>query len=87
VRRAKGITQDAPAETMGTATKNIQRIEAGQNLTLRTLARVKLISARLRAARWSDTQAGGDRTRDLRLIRPALSRLSYSPVWVVSSWK
>jgi transcriptional regulator with XRE-family HTH domain len=40
IRRAKGITQDGLAESLGTATKNIQRIEAGQNLTLRTLARL-----------------------------------------------
>lgn len=39
-RRARGLTQEAAAERYGTALKNWQRIEAGQNLTLATLARV-----------------------------------------------
>jgi transcriptional regulator with XRE-family HTH domain len=39
-RRARGVTQEAAAERYGTALKNWQRIEAGQNLTLATLARV-----------------------------------------------
>jgi transcriptional regulator with XRE-family HTH domain len=40
VRRARGLTQEAAAERYGTALKNWQRMEAGQNLTLATLARV-----------------------------------------------
>ena len=40
VRRAKGLTQDEMAEKLGTATRAFQRIEAGQNLTLYTLARI-----------------------------------------------
>jgi len=40
VRRSKGLTQEQLAERLETAMKNLQRIEAGQNLTLRTLARV-----------------------------------------------
>lgn len=48
-RRARGLTQDDLAELMGTATKNLQRIEAGQNLTLRTLARIA-VALEVRAA-------------------------------------
>jgi transcriptional regulator with XRE-family HTH domain len=40
VRRARGMTQDQLAEAMGTATRNVQRLEAGQNLTLHTLSRI-----------------------------------------------
>jgi transcriptional regulator with XRE-family HTH domain len=40
VRRARGITQDEVAEALGTATRAYQRMEAGQNLTLHTLARI-----------------------------------------------
>jgi len=40
LRREKGLTQDQFAEVLGTATRNIRRIEAGQNLTLFTLARI-----------------------------------------------
>ncbi len=40
IRRAKGLTQDEMAEKLGTATRAFQRIEAGQNLTLYTLARI-----------------------------------------------
>jgi transcriptional regulator with XRE-family HTH domain len=40
IRRAQGVTQEQLAERLGTAPRNIQRIEAGQNLTLRTLERV-----------------------------------------------
>jgi transcriptional regulator with XRE-family HTH domain len=40
IRRSKGITQDQLAEVLHTATRNIQRLEAGQNLTLYTLARL-----------------------------------------------
>lgn len=38
VRTAKGLTQEALAQRLGIATKNLQRVESGrQNLTLRTL--------------------------------------------------
>lgn len=40
VRRSRGLTQDQVAEAMGTATRNVQRLEAGQNLTLHTLSRI-----------------------------------------------
>jgi len=41
LRQARGLTQDAVAEALGIAVKNVQRLEAGsQNLTLRTLAHV-----------------------------------------------
>jgi transcriptional regulator with XRE-family HTH domain len=41
LRQARGLTQDAVAETLGIAVKNVQRLEAGrQNLTLKTLAHV-----------------------------------------------
>jgi transcriptional regulator with XRE-family HTH domain len=40
IRRERNITQDRIAEALGTATRNYQRLEAGQNLTLETLARV-----------------------------------------------
>jgi transcriptional regulator with XRE-family HTH domain len=40
VRRERGVTQDELAEALGTATRNLQRLEAGQNVTLHTLARV-----------------------------------------------
>ncbi len=41
LRGARGLTQDAVAEALGIASKNVQRLEAGrQNLTLETLAKV-----------------------------------------------
>lgn len=41
LRQARGLTQDAVAEALGIAVKNVQRLEAGrQNLTLKTLASV-----------------------------------------------
>jgi transcriptional regulator with XRE-family HTH domain len=41
LRVARGLTQDAVAEALGIAVKNVQRLEAGgQNLTLVTLKRV-----------------------------------------------
>jgi transcriptional regulator with XRE-family HTH domain len=40
VRRAQGMTQTELAELLGTNLRNVQRIEAGQNLTLYTLARI-----------------------------------------------
>jgi transcriptional regulator with XRE-family HTH domain len=40
IRRSRGVTQDQLAEMLGTATRNVQRIEAGQNVTLHTLARL-----------------------------------------------
>jgi transcriptional regulator with XRE-family HTH domain len=43
LRRAKGLTQDQLAEALGTATRNVQRIEAGQNLTLFTIARIAAV--------------------------------------------
>jgi transcriptional regulator with XRE-family HTH domain len=45
VRRTRGMTQDQFAEALGTATRNIRRIEAGQNLTLYTLARIARVLA------------------------------------------
>lgn len=39
-RREKGITQDAMAEALGCATKNYQRIEYGQNVTIKMLTRI-----------------------------------------------
>jgi transcriptional regulator with XRE-family HTH domain len=43
IRKARGLTQDQLAEAMGTATRNVQRIEAGQNLTLYTLSRIAAV--------------------------------------------
>jgi len=41
LRLARGLTQDAVAEALGIASKNVQRLEAGrQNLTLKTLSHV-----------------------------------------------
>jgi transcriptional regulator with XRE-family HTH domain len=40
IRREKGITQDAMAEGLKCATKNYQRIEYGQNVTIKMLARI-----------------------------------------------
>jgi transcriptional regulator with XRE-family HTH domain len=41
LRVARGLTQDAVAEALGIASKNVQRLEAGrQNLTLETLSKV-----------------------------------------------
>jgi transcriptional regulator with XRE-family HTH domain len=42
-RRELGVTQDELAEGLGTATRNVQRMEAGQNLTLHTLARIAAV--------------------------------------------
>jgi transcriptional regulator with XRE-family HTH domain len=39
-RRAKGITQEVLAERLGVSLNNVQRIEAGQNITFRTLSRI-----------------------------------------------
>lgn len=41
LRVARGLTQDAVAEALGIASKNVQRLEAGrQNLTLKTLSHI-----------------------------------------------
>jgi transcriptional regulator with XRE-family HTH domain len=41
LRLARGLTQDAVAEALGIASKNVQRLEAGrQNLTLKTLSHI-----------------------------------------------
>jgi transcriptional regulator with XRE-family HTH domain len=40
IRRAKGVTQDQMAEALECATKNYQRIEYGQNVTIKMLARI-----------------------------------------------
>jgi transcriptional regulator with XRE-family HTH domain len=41
LRQARGLTQDAVAEALGIASKNVQRLEAGrQNLTLKTLSHI-----------------------------------------------
>jgi transcriptional regulator with XRE-family HTH domain len=40
IRREKGITQDEMAERLRCATKNYQRIEYGQNVTITTLTRI-----------------------------------------------
>ena len=40
VRRERGITQEELAERLDTAERNVRRIEAGQNITLRTLSRI-----------------------------------------------
>lgn len=40
IRRAKGFTQAQMAVLLGTAEKNYQRIERGQNLTIHTLGRI-----------------------------------------------
>lgn len=42
-RRALGLSQAEAAQRLGTAVKNWQRIEQGQNLTLHTLARVAVV--------------------------------------------
>ena len=39
-RQAAGLTQESAAQRYGTALKNWQRFEAGQNITLHTLARI-----------------------------------------------
>jgi transcriptional regulator with XRE-family HTH domain len=40
LRRLRGLTQEALAARLGIGAKNLQRVEAGQNLTLRTLGLV-----------------------------------------------
>ena len=40
IRRQRGWTQQEAAEHLKMPLKNLQRVEAGMNLTLRTLARV-----------------------------------------------
>jgi DNA-binding Xre family transcriptional regulator len=40
LRRERGLTQTELGELLGTNLRNVQRIEAGQNLTLHTLARI-----------------------------------------------
>jgi transcriptional regulator with XRE-family HTH domain len=39
-RQAKGLTQEELAALLETAPRNVQRIEAGQNLTLGTIERI-----------------------------------------------
>lgn len=39
LRQEKGLTQEVMARGLGTSLRNWQRIEAGQNLTLHTIAR------------------------------------------------
>ena len=40
LRRERGLTQDQMAEGLKTATKNYQRIEYGQNVTITMLVRI-----------------------------------------------
>jgi len=40
VRRERGVTQEELAARLGMAVRGLQRIEAGQNITLHTLARI-----------------------------------------------
>jgi transcriptional regulator with XRE-family HTH domain len=40
VRREKGLTQDYMAERLDCAVKNYQRIEYGQNVTIRMLTKI-----------------------------------------------
>lgn len=40
LRRAQGLTGEQLAERLGIAAQNLRRLERGQNITLRTLARV-----------------------------------------------
>jgi transcriptional regulator with XRE-family HTH domain len=42
LRREGGITQEVLAESLGTAIPNLKRMLRGQNLTLRTLARLAM---------------------------------------------
>jgi transcriptional regulator with XRE-family HTH domain len=64
VRRERGVTQDELAEALGTATRNLQRLEAGQNVTLHTLARVA-------------TALGVD--PEVFVVRPVRARRRYGP--------
>lgn len=41
-RRASGLTQEDLAERLETAVRNVQRIEAGQNVTVNTLSRIAI---------------------------------------------
>lgn len=40
IRKANEVTVEQLAERLDTAVQNVRRIESGQNITLRTLARV-----------------------------------------------
>lgn len=40
LRKAHGVTGEELAERLGIAAQNLRRIEAGQNITLRTLGRI-----------------------------------------------
>jgi transcriptional regulator with XRE-family HTH domain len=40
LRKADGVTGEQLAERLGIAVQNLRRIEAGQNITLKTLAKV-----------------------------------------------
>lgn len=42
LRKAEGITVHELAERLDTTPQNIQRIERGQNITLKTLARIAM---------------------------------------------
>ena len=40
LRKADGVTGEQLAERLGIAVQNLRRVEAGQNITLKTLARI-----------------------------------------------
>lgn len=79
LRQARGLTQDAVAEALGIAVKNVQRLEAGrQNLTLKTLAHVADV---LDVEPWELLQAGASSAPDadvsLKRALRGLSRLGH----------
>jgi transcriptional regulator with XRE-family HTH domain len=75
LRQARGMTQDQLAEVLGTATRNVRRIEAGQNLTLYTLARV----ARVLGVRPDDLLMAGTSVQTVAAEKPPPRRARRTP--------
>jgi transcriptional regulator with XRE-family HTH domain len=79
LRQARGLTQDALAEGLGIAVKNVQRLEAGrQNLTLKTLAHIAdVLDVEPHELLKSGTVAPADAELSLRRALRGLSRLGH----------
>ena len=79
LRQARGLTQDAVAEALGIAVKNVQRLEAGrQNLTLKTLAHVAdVLDVEAYELLKSGAVSPGDALVSLQRALRGLSRLGH----------
>lgn len=69
VRQERGLTQEAVALELGTATKNYQRIEYGQNVTVHMLGRLAAIFE-VDPATFFEKPQGGGRAEARKTTRP-----------------